>query len=91
MITDWMEQGLCRQIGGDLWHADEGSGSTAATNQAKLVCNGTTTGVYNPDTGCPVRNVCLDFAYATRQECGVWGGVTASERRKELRRRRKAA
>ena len=39
---------------------------------------------------CPVRLECLEFAIATRQEDGVWGGLTEIERRR-LRRRRQAA
>lgn len=36
---------------------------------------------------CPVRDDCLDYALATRQGDGVWGGLTEVERRR-LRRRR---
>lgn len=36
---------------------------------------------------CPVIVECLDFALATRQEWGTWGGLTARERRKVLRQR----
>jgi len=35
---------------------------------------------------CPVREECLAFALATNQTEGVWGGMTADERRR-LRRR----
>ncbi len=31
---------------------------------------------------CPVRTECLDFALATNQESGIWGGATEDERRK---------
>jgi WhiB family transcriptional regulator, redox-sensing transcriptional regulator len=40
--------------------------------------------------GCPVRQACLDFAVANREEFGVWGGMTERGRRqyvKSLRRR----
>ena len=40
---------------------------------------------------CPVRELCLEFALATHQEDGVWGGLTESERRRLRRRRREAA
>lgn len=39
---------------------------------------------------CPVRMECLEWALATRQHDGVWGGLTDVERRR-LRRRRQAA
>ena len=35
---------------------------------------------------CPVRNQCLDWALESGQDAGVWGGMTAIERR-ELKRR----
>jgi WhiB family redox-sensing transcriptional regulator len=36
---------------------------------------------------CPARNACLDWALATHQEAGIWGGLTEDERR-ALRRNR---
>jgi WhiB family transcriptional regulator, redox-sensing transcriptional regulator len=39
---------------------------------------------------CPVRQECLEWAIATRQSDGVWGGMTEDERRR-LRRRRQEA
>jgi WhiB family redox-sensing transcriptional regulator len=35
---------------------------------------------------CPVRKACLGFALTTRQDYGIWGGLTEDERR-ILRRR----
>jgi WhiB family redox-sensing transcriptional regulator len=40
---------------------------------------------------CPVRVECLEYALATRQEDGVWGGTTPWERRSIRRRRQRAA
>lgn len=37
---------------------------------------------------CPVRADCLDFALRTSQPFGIWGGTTARERHRILRRRR---
>lgn len=31
---------------------------------------------------CPVNSLCLEFALATNQEAGIWGGTTEEERRK---------
>lgn len=39
---------------------------------------------------CPVRQPCLDFALATNEEHGIWGGMTARARKQHLRRLRKA-
>lgn len=33
-------------------------------------------------TACHVADECLEFALATNQEAGVWGGTTEEERRK---------
>ena len=40
--------------------------------------------------GCMARDDCLDFAIATNQDSGVWGGTTEEERR-AIRRRLRAA
>ena len=40
---------------------------------------------------CPVRFECLDWAIATRQDDGVWGGLTETARKRERRRRVAAA
>ena len=39
---------------------------------------------------CPVRAQCLEWALATRQDDGIWGGLTENERR-VVRRKRRAA
>lgn len=36
---------------------------------------------------CPVRIECREHALETREPYGIWGGLTAAERRTELRRR----
>ena len=40
---------------------------------------------------CPVRESCLEYALTARERDGVWGGMTARERRRILRHRRKSA
>lgn len=58
-----------------------------AVEEAKAICQ-----------LCPVRESCLRFALAAREEYGVWGGTTPQERRRILapkidkgtRRRRRA-
>jgi WhiB family redox-sensing transcriptional regulator len=39
---------------------------------------------------CPVRTPCLEWAIRHGERAGVWGGMTAEERREEVRRRRRA-
>ena len=36
---------------------------------------------------CPVKTECLDFALATREPHGIWGGLNEIERRAVLARR----
>lgn len=37
--------------------------------EAKIICN-----------LCPFKTECLDYALAAKEQYGVWGGLTASER-----------
>jgi WhiB family redox-sensing transcriptional regulator len=66
-------------------------------------CKGTDTTVFFPvsDTfageakaicaACPVAEQCLEYAVQTHQPDGVWGGLTAVERHRLIRRRQKVA
>ena len=70
---------------------------------ADAACQGADTTVFFPvsDTfageakaicaTCPVAEACLEYAISTRQGDGVWGGLTAVERHRLLRRRQKIA
>jgi WhiB family transcriptional regulator, redox-sensing transcriptional regulator len=40
---------------------------------------------------CPVAEQCLEYAIETHQPDGVWGGLTAVERHRLVRRRQKLA
>jgi WhiB family redox-sensing transcriptional regulator len=62
----WMADGVCAQIGGDLWHPEKGK----AAKPAKMICH-----------TCPVEQQCLEFALL-HDERGVWGGMSERERRK---------
>lgn len=82
LSTQWQQQGLCRA--GDtavffppaqFEHKPEREAREA---QAKAIC-----------TGCPVRVECLDWALATREPHGVWGGHSESERRQILMGKRR--
>ena len=73
-MTNWRDDALCRQVDGNLWFPEQG----ASLNPAKRVCN----------TPCPVRIACLDYAITTGQSEGIWGGMSAKERAREIQRRR---
>ena len=71
----WRAQAACRDADVNIFFPTTDEGA----EPARAIC-----------ATCPVRMECLEFALATRQEDGVWGGLTETERRR-LRRRRQAA
>jgi len=71
----WRESAACRHADPELFFPISSFGRGAAeAQQAKAVC-----------ARCPVRQSCLDFALATGQEFGIWGGC--DERELRLRQR----
>ncbi len=73
--ADWRKDAACQGCDVELFFPVGVTGpAVAQIEAAKAVCG-----------NCPVRAECLDFALATNQECGVWGGATEEERRR-LRR-----
>ncbi len=74
-VDAWRNRSACRDRDPELFFPVGSTG--AAVDQidaARLVCQ-----------TCPVRSECLDFALATNQEAGIWGGTTEDERRKVRR------
>jgi WhiB family redox-sensing transcriptional regulator len=68
---DWWERAACRDADPDLFFPVSSVGpGHDEVERAKAVC-----------AGCEVRRQCLQFALATRQAHGVWGGTTEEERR----------
>ncbi|HEY5989987.1 MAG TPA: WhiB family transcriptional regulator [Streptosporangiaceae bacterium] len=77
--TDWRSLAACLSADPDLFFPISASGPAAnQIAQAKAIC-----------AGCQVRQACLDFALATHQIHGVWGGTSPEER--QLMRHRKSA
>ncbi len=74
--ADFFDEAACREVDTDIFFPV----SEADAGAAKAVC-----------ATCPVREACLEFAIATRPGDGVWGGLTATERHRLIRRRQKAA
>ena len=54
--------------------------ATSALRRSKKVC-----------AGCPVREACLEWALATGQHAGVWGGLAEGERLTLARVRKSSA
>ncbi len=70
----WREEAACAGADPDLFFP-VGDTDLETIAAAKAVC-----------AGCPVKEDCLAYSIETNQTDGVWGGLTASERRR-LRRR----
>ena len=77
---DWRARAACRALPSDLFFpaGELEEEAVEQAEEAKAVC-----------ARCPVRTACLEFAIATNQPYGIWGGASASERR-SIRRRRLA-
>ena len=69
--VDWWRYAACRDADPEIFFpvssVGPGHGEVA---RAKAIC-----------ARCPVRRQCLQFALATRQAHGIWGGTTEEERR----------
>lgn len=74
--VQWRDLGACRGLDPSVFFPE----SDEDAEIAKRVC-----------AECPVRPACLDFALASREQQGVWGGCTERERRRIVRRRRRSA
>lgn len=67
---DWREQAACSSVDPDLWHP-EGDEVITKGRRAKAVCG-----------SCPVQTECLEYALTQGENLGIWGGLTALERRR---------
>jgi WhiB family redox-sensing transcriptional regulator len=69
---DWRQTAACRDTDPDLFFPIGTTGlAIDQIEAAKAVCR-----------QCDVQPGCLEFALATNQEAGVWGGTSEEERRK---------
>jgi WhiB family transcriptional regulator, redox-sensing transcriptional regulator len=69
---DWWKSAACQKEDPELFFPVSAVGlSRKDIARAKAVC-----------ASCLVRRPCLEFALATHQVHGVWGGTTEEERRK---------
>jgi WhiB family transcriptional regulator, redox-sensing transcriptional regulator len=74
----WRDHAACRDVDPELFFPAGNAGpALLQIAQAKPVC-----------AACPARLPCLDWAMASHQEAGVWGGTSEDERRILQRRRR---
>jgi WhiB family transcriptional regulator, redox-sensing transcriptional regulator len=71
--VNWREKAACNGVDSDVFFPD--SEDPADSVAAKAVC-----------AECPVAAECLQYALATNQGAGVWGGLDEGERRRMRRR-----
>jgi WhiB family redox-sensing transcriptional regulator len=68
----WRGRSACRDSDPDVFFPIGSTGmALEQIETARRIC-----------TACQVSEECLEFALATNQEAGVWGGTTEEERRK---------
>ena len=76
---DWVHFARCKNEDPELFFPVGTTGPAAVQiERAKAVC-----------FQCEVRGECLDWAMATGQDAGVWGGLSEDERRALRRARRR--
>ena len=69
----WVSDALCAQLGtgaADFFFPEKGD----STHTPKSIC-----------AACPVAAECLEYALTTRQDHGVWGGLSVRERQRVSR------
>ncbi len=76
-MLEWQRQAACRGLEAEIFYPSE---DDETAFEAKAVC-----------AACAVAGECLEYAIAVREKEGVWGGQTAAERVRIIRRRRRAA
>ena len=69
---DWVQRANCSPLNAELFFPQKGG----STKEAKRICE-----------ECPVKLECLEDALENEEGHGVWGGMTANER-KTLRSKR---
>ncbi|OBA56906.1 hypothetical protein A5777_07740 [Gordonia sp. 852002-10350_SCH5691597] len=78
-LPEWIADAPCSQADPELFFP-EAHESRANVALAKRVC-----------AACPVRQECLEWALDRGEKFGIYGGLTATQRRKVLRQRAKEA
>ena len=63
----WRDDALCAQVDPEAFFPEKGG----STRDAKKICD-----------SCEVRGECLKYALENEEQFGVWGGLSAKERRK---------
>ena len=78
-LGSWRAQAACQLGDHELFfppEEEQGEYFRLRVSLAKRICD-----------SCPVRRECADYALAADERYGVWGGLTAEERARQVRRR----
>jgi WhiB family redox-sensing transcriptional regulator len=67
---EWQEQALCAQSGPESFFPEK----RGSTRDAKRIC-----------VGCGLKAECLEYALASDERFGIWGGLSERERRRVKR------
>lgn len=73
---EWRLNGACRAFDPSMFYPE----TEAAAAKAKRICE-----------GCDVLLDCRAYAMSSRENSGVWGGLSERERRRIWRRERQSA
>ena len=76
MNRSWRSAAACSGVDPEIFYPV----SDEEADVAKSVC-----------AQCDVMEACLEYALASREREGVWGGATERERRRMIRQRRRSA
>ena len=75
----WRDRAICRDTDPDLFFPVGTTGpAIEQIENAKAVCR-----------SCDAQTLCLEYAIATNQDSGIWGG-TSEEERRQLRKQHAA-
>jgi len=77
----WQDDAACNTVDPELFFPVGSTGDAVPQiDAAKAICR-----------SCPVIGRCLEFALSSRQDFGVWGGLSEDERKSLRRSRQRAA
>ncbi|MFF8592461.1 WhiB family transcriptional regulator [Streptomyces sp. NPDC015220] len=79
-VWDWQREAACRGMSSSVFFTATGARGARrreAERRAQQIC-----------LACPVRQRCAEFALATRETYGIWGGLTEADRSNRPDRRR---
>ena len=69
----WRTQAACIGRSASLWFPEGGAGNGIAAQEAVRICH-----------TCPVSIQCAEHALVQPEHYGIWGGITAEERKNLL-------